>query len=156
MGSVYTVKEGDDCSKIAASSFTTAAAIVAANQLPEDCKTLQPGQVICIPRAPVCPGESYIVQSGDDCTKIGAAKGVSADAIVRANGITDDCRTIQIGQSLYVLTHSPLLLLQPGMVANSFPTAAFLTPLGSSARPRRRLLLSRTVTPASRLPWGRV
>jgi LysM repeat protein len=101
-GSNYTVKEGDDCTKIAVSAFTTAAALIAANNIPDECRNLQVGQVICIPRAPVCHGENYIVQAGDDCSKIGTAKGVTADSIIMANNITDGCTTLQVGQALYV------------------------------------------------------
>lgn len=56
----------------------------------------------CIPTstAPACTGSQYTVQAGDDCTKIGQAKGVPATDIVKANNLPDDCKSLQPGQQL--------------------------------------------------------
>jgi LysM repeat protein len=113
-GETYTVKPGDNLTKIARSHGSSVADIRAANGLSSD--RINVGQVLTIPSggtsyspAPVqtrttsIPSNvpTYTVKAGDTLSGIGARLGVSYRSIMDANGITDPTR-LKVGQVLAV------------------------------------------------------
>ena len=89
----YTVKRGDTLSRIALYYGTTVSAIVAINDIPNP-NLIYPGQQIVIPvsEEEENTGSSqtiYIVQRGDNLTRIARRYGVTVNEIVRANAISN-------------------------------------------------------------------
>jgi LysM repeat protein len=120
---VYVVKPGDTLRSIAAANGTTIGAIVRANNL-TNADVIYPGQRLMIPvrggaapnPTPIAPkpapapsaansnagGNVYhTVALGDTLEKIGRAHGVTAAAIIAANGITNP-DLIWVGQKLRI------------------------------------------------------
>ncbi len=124
-GATYTVQAGDSLSAIADQFGTTVDAIVEANGI-SDPTALEVGQVLTIPGAtaqeeeevlgstaepastpaPSQEGNVYIVQEGDIPETIAAQFGITPDALMAANGITDP-RSLQVGQQLIIPTPAP-------------------------------------------------
>lgn len=120
----YTVQDGDSPSSIAEQFGISAEELMAANGI-TDPTSLSVGQVLTIPGSnvlgstveptpapateePVEPaptqaagGQTYIVQDGDIPETIAAQFGITADALMAANGITDPA-SLQIGQELII------------------------------------------------------
>lgn len=109
-GSTYTVESGDTCADIAARFGITFADLRAANPIiDEGCRNLRPDQVLRIPpptggSTPATPvpgsssGNTYVVESGDNCGSIAAAHGVSLAEFLAINDLTeDDCTSLQVG-----------------------------------------------------------
>lgn len=122
----YTVQENDSLSAIAAQFGVTVEAIMEANAI-TDPTALAVGQVLTIPGAGATPepvsetpaptsappsatevppptstgGQTYTVQEGDIPETIAAQFGITADALMAANGITDPT-SLQIGQVLTI------------------------------------------------------
>jgi uncharacterized protein YkwD len=113
----YVVKPGDTLLALAMHFNTTIEAIQAANELP-DADVLQAGQTLRIPSGDGAStaGEqiTYVVQSGDTLSAIGAHYGVQVADLSQVNGISD-AKLLQIGQRLVI----PIL-----NDAGSAPTAA--------------------------------
>lgn len=115
-GSSYTVVSGDTCGAIAAKFNTTLDALRKANRTIDDtCSNLHAGDVLKIPAAAAATttpaaggtpkpgaGKTYTVASGDTCGSIAANYGVTAAALISANGIDADCKTLKIGQVLAI------------------------------------------------------
>lgn len=127
----YTVRRGDALSRIARRLGVTTAALAKANGL-RDVNRIFVGQVLTVPgaatpapaappspaatpapqpatpsAAPVVPATtSYTVARGDSLSRIASRHGVTLQAIVDANGITDPNR-IFVGQVLTVPGGSP-------------------------------------------------
>lgn len=108
-GSTYTVQSGDTCADIAARFGITFDDLRAANPIiDEGCRNLRPEQVLRIPPpaagAPTpAPGggtgNTYIIEPGDTCGSIAAAHGVTLEAFLAINGLTeDDCTNLQVGE----------------------------------------------------------
>ena len=103
---LYTVRWGDTLYSLAARYSVTVEAITALNDIshPDE---LQAGMQIKIPTAgsgavpqPEAPAE-YVVQAGDDLNAIANKFGVTVDAIVKANGLTNP-DFIYVGQKLVI------------------------------------------------------
>lgn len=128
-GATYTVQAGDSPSSIAEQFGITTEAIMEANGI-TDPTGLYVGQVLVIPGAsaepdgtpaataepvptsepqpeptlepePPAEGQVYIVQEGDIPETIAAQFGITADALMAANGITDPT-SLYIGQELII------------------------------------------------------
>lgn len=137
-GETYTVKDGDSPTSIAEQFDTTAEAIMEANGI-TDPTQLEVGQQLIIPGAapedgealgattappstaepstPVEPetlvdGQVYIVQSGDIPETIAEQFGISAEALMEANGITDPT-SLEVGQELIIPSPAPTATLEP-------------------------------------------
>jgi LysM repeat protein len=133
-GNTYTVQAGDSPSSIAERFGVTTEAIMEANGI-TDPTGLYVGQVLVIPggatvsdstpaptaepaatpepqAAPTeepeqpADGQVYIVQEGDIPETIAAQFGITADALMAANGITDPT-SLYIGQELVIPTPPP-------------------------------------------------
>jgi LysM repeat protein len=115
----YTVKAGDNLTKIAFAYTTTPAEIIHANHL-KDNAVLRAGQVLTIPDAKTTakaethatPKQSdvaptattpgfYTVKKGDTATSIAHSFGLTAEELLKANRITDP-KKLQPGQTLKV------------------------------------------------------
>lgn len=124
---VYEVQRGDSLSKIASSHGVTTAEIVDLNKL-KDANTIRIGQKLLLPaharvstartqpRAaapapttertasatrPASDAGSYVVQAGDNLSKIASRHGVTVAQLSEANNITDPNR-IRVGQKLVI------------------------------------------------------
>lgn len=111
---IYTVKPGDTLAKIAAAHGVSTSALIQANGIANP-DMIRTGQVLTIPgsqtaNAPAGPAAQpatgqeagvYTVKPGDFLAQIAAAHGVTAQAIVRANGITNP-DLIRPGQVLLI------------------------------------------------------
>jgi len=102
---LYTIQWGDTLYSLAARYGTTVDAITALNDINAD--EVQAGQQIKIPQTGTTvapqPGESveYVVQAGDDLNLIATKFGVSVEAIVQANGLSNP-DFIYVGQKLVI------------------------------------------------------
>jgi LysM repeat protein len=110
----YTLKLGDNLTRIAAQYGTSVAAILAANGLPNP-NRIYAGQTLVIPTAdPVVAddastsdesaaeeGTTYTVQRGDSAIKIARNFGIDESALLEANGIANPNR-VYVGQVLTI------------------------------------------------------
>ena len=100
----------DDPAAIAPAATETATQTATATPTPTEAATPTPAPTEAptpeptptpAPTAP--PASTYEVQSGDTCSGIALANGVSLQALLDANGLTEgDCLTIQPGQELTI------------------------------------------------------
>jgi LysM repeat protein len=137
----YTVKPGDTLSTIARIHGVTVQAIAQANNIVNP-NLIYSGQVLVIPGAsapvagggspaPVTPPASgdgrYVVQAGDTLFRIAARHGVTVQAIVQLNGLSN-ANLIYVGQVLFIpgTTGSPAPLPVP-------PPAPVATPVSPPA-----------------------
>lgn len=154
----YTIVKGDTVSKIAAKFGTTTLALLTANSLGWT-TIIYPGQVLTIPKAtapvldavpvsvvtPVAPvtpvaavNGSYVIQSGDNITKIAARFGVSVQSILAANGLSKTSiifsgKTLVIpGVGTAAAGGSTVTLLQDDQTANALTIIAVGRQLGVS------------------------
>lgn len=108
----YTVRPGDTLSAIAARHGTTVAALRSANGLTQD--MIRVGQVLSIPGTGTPPaaaaavaapeaigGATHTVASGETPGGIARRYGVTTDALLRVNNITDP-RRLRVGQVLVI------------------------------------------------------
>ncbi len=126
----YVVRPGDRLADIAARYDVTMASIVQANGLSNP-DVIYPGQklVIVLPGAasatvtavPPSGDTVHVVQLGDTVDKIARQYGVSASAIVRANGITN-ADLIWVGQKLIIPRGGPTATPMP--YASPVPAAS--------------------------------
>ncbi len=128
-GSSYTVKAGDTAYSIAGEFNTTVEALAAANNMTVDqIAQLSVGQKLTIPQqasqpqpvttaspntsaptpthTPSAGGTTYTVKEGDYPESIASQFGISAKALMDANGITDPT-SLKIGQELIIPTATP-------------------------------------------------
>lgn len=98
----YTVKAGDSLYKIANQYQTTIAALKELNNLSSN--TLQIGQILKLPSSTNVPNNNnvYTVVSGDSLYRIAQRFGVTVDAIMRANNLSNS--NLSIGQKLVIPT----------------------------------------------------
>ncbi len=94
----YKVAEGDTLSGIADKFGISQDTIIAANNLGNNPDLLSPGQELTI--LPVS-GALHAVQKGESITAIASAYGVSAEEIVKANGLSD-ANVLSEGQKLVI------------------------------------------------------
>ncbi len=99
--SYYTVRAGDTLTRIAARYRVSVATLARVNGI-VNINRIYIGQVLCIPTTPppACPIE-YVVQRGDNLTRIAARFGVSLTALANANHIATGS-VIYPGQRLRV------------------------------------------------------
>lgn len=101
----HTVKSGETLDRIAKQYNVRLAALIAENNLGRP-DLLQPGQTLRIP-VPNAPAlKTYTVQEGDSIGTIARDFGISPDAIVKQNNITDPNK-ISIGQVLKIPLAAP-------------------------------------------------
>lgn len=113
----YTVASGDTCGAIVTQFGITLDDLRRSNRLIDDtCSNLHAGDILKIPGAAATtpaagatPGgttssgaKTYTVASGDTCDAIAKAKGVTAAALIAANGIDANCQALKIGQVLKI------------------------------------------------------
>jgi LysM repeat protein len=110
---VHVVQPGENLFRISLRYGTTVDAIVAANRLTNR-RVIHVGQRLVIPRGPGSPatpghpattGGTYVVQRGDTVSAIALRYGVSAWAIVQANGLSN-ANLIYAGQRLVISSAS--------------------------------------------------
>ncbi|MDP6868916.1 MAG: LysM peptidoglycan-binding domain-containing protein, partial [Acidimicrobiales bacterium] len=97
------VEAGDSLSELAAEHGTSVSALMAANGI-TDPDRLYMGQELVVPGDGVTmtlPPLVVVVQSGDSLSGIATYHGVTVDALVSANGITDP-DSVYVGQELLV------------------------------------------------------
>jgi LysM repeat protein len=125
----YTVQAGDVAYDIALKFGITVEELAAANNMSiEQIAELSVGQKLVIPRppsqqqpvttatreaseptatrTPSAGGGTYIVEEGDYPSSIAEKLGISAEALMKANGITDPT-SLKIGQELIIPTPTP-------------------------------------------------
>lgn len=119
----YTVKSGDNLSKIAQAHGIAAGALIRANPQIEDPRLIFPGQVITIPE-PIPPagggndgaaefGDDYLVRSGDSFRKIAALYGLSTGRLIDANPQIANPDLLQPGDRLHVPATDPHIPVRP-------------------------------------------
>jgi spore coat assembly protein SafA len=108
-GQSYTVKSGDTMFFIAKRFNVSLQDLINANPQIPDPNTIFPGQVICIPFAPLapptpaCPGNQvYRVVSGDTMFEIARRYGITLDALITANPQIPDPNLIYPGQEICI------------------------------------------------------
>lgn len=160
----YTIAKGDTVGKIASKFGVTTLAVLTANNLGWS-TIIYPGQVLTIPGkaaaptaqpvlnaqpvvavTPVSPpaaapaSGSYVIQSGDNITKIASKFGVTAQAILTANGLSKTS-IIYAGKKLVIpgVTSAPastgsgsITLLQDDQAANALTIISVGRQLGVS------------------------
>ena len=99
-GVYHTVQPGENLYRIALRYGTTVAAIVAANDLPNE-NSIQAGQTILIPVASSTGQVTYVVQRGDTLFSIARRFGKTVDELAALNGI-DSSYAIRVGQTLII------------------------------------------------------
>lgn len=106
---VYTVQRGDTLSAIARRYGTTVRALVAANGMASADVPLKINQILVIPKAgvtyaiPAATPGTHLVQPGDTLFGIARRYGVSAAALMQANGLTPaTADTIKVGTTLRI------------------------------------------------------
>lgn len=95
-GNRYTIQSGDTMGRIAAKFGVSTQTLLSANGLSAT-SIIYPGRTIAIPGAAAIPaapaqatpaaGSSYVVQSGDTVSRIASKFGVTAQALLDANGL---------------------------------------------------------------------
>ncbi len=111
----YVVQDGDNLSTIAASFGVTADAISDANDI-TDPALIGVGEELIIPTTataapqpaptPITTTRRYVVQAGDSVNAIAASFGVTVEAIVAANDITDPT-LLRVGEELIIPAATP-------------------------------------------------
>ncbi len=104
-GATYIVKTGDTLASIAKMYGVTTAAIAQANGI-TIASLIRAGQKLVIPGAKTpatttTASRTYIVQSGDNLSRIAAKYGTTVSAIAKANNITNPS-LIRVGQKLII------------------------------------------------------
>ncbi len=112
-GTSYTVVSGDTCGAIATRFEITLAELRAANILINaECTNLRTDDVLRIPAGAAgndstpssggtTDGSTHTIAAGQNCGEIADLNHITLDALLGANGMTeDDCRSLQIGQVL--------------------------------------------------------
>ena len=103
-GGTYVVKEGDTLFSIARQYGVTVDSLAQANNI-SDPSTLYVGQELVVPRATTSRSSGgtriHVVQPGETLSEIAAQYGVSAEAIMQANGISDP-NSILAGSQLII------------------------------------------------------
>jgi len=142
----YTVRPGDTLSAIAARHGTTVASLRQTNRLTSD--IIRSGQVLTIPGtgggAPTPPpapagtpemlgGATHTVVPGETPGGIARRYGVTVDALLRANNISDP-RRLQVGQVL-VIPGGTAAAAAPRAVAAPAGASAPSSPVATPARP---------------------
>lgn len=84
-GGTYTVRSGDNLSKIAAAHGVTLAALIAANPQIKNPNLIHVGDVVTIPGGAEKITKTYTVQKGDSMSKIASNFGVKLAALIAAN-----------------------------------------------------------------------
>ncbi|MGO8836949.1 MAG: LysM peptidoglycan-binding domain-containing protein [Limisphaerales bacterium] len=141
-GSEYVVVRGDTLGKIAKRNGVTLKALEAANPGVEPAK-LKVGQKLVIPAGGTAPagaaaasetgmggGETYVVKSGDNLTKIARAHSTTPKAIKAENNLSSD--HIKVGQKLKIPAKAEAAAPAPAPVAPP-PPAPAPAPAGTPA-----------------------
>ena len=140
-GTEYVVVHGDTLGKIAKKNGVTLSALKAANPGVEPAK-LKVGQKLTIPAGGTAPavtggpasietgvgGETYVVKSGDNLTKIAKAHGTTPKAIKAENNLTTD--HIKVGQKLKIPAKAEAAAPAPAPA----PVAPMPVPAGTPPR----------------------
>jgi LysM repeat protein len=117
----HTVGSGETCAEIAGQYNITVDALIRANRsINAECTNLREGDRLRIPSAaptatpeatsrpgpgtptPRPSGREHTVAAGDTCADIADSYGISADDLIRVNGLDADCTTLQPGQKLKI------------------------------------------------------
>ncbi|KAF7378475.1 Glycoside hydrolase family 18 protein [Mycena sanguinolenta] len=98
----YTVQSGDTCSAIEAATGVSDAQLHALNPaINPGCTNLSVGQTLCLSVTSSACTQTYTVQSGDTCSAIEAATGVSDSQLHTLNpSINSGCTNLSIGETL--------------------------------------------------------
>ena len=114
----YTVRKGDTLSKVARHYTVSIRELAELNRMPADA-SLKVGQKLAVPAkkagaepsrsatppkasvAKASPGTTHVVKSGETLTAIAKQHGVTVDALMRANDITDPAK-LKVGQKLKI------------------------------------------------------
>ena len=140
-GAEYVVVHGDTLGKIAKKNGVTLSALKAANPGVEPTK-LKAGQKLTIPAGGTAPavtggpasietgvgGETYVVKSNDNLTKIAKAHGTTPKAIKAENNLTSD--HIKVGQKLKIPAKAEAAAPAPAPA----PVAPMPAPAGTPVR----------------------
>lgn len=102
---LYVVQGGDNLSRIAVRFGVSLGALMSANGITNG-NLIRIGQTLVIPGAGEgvsvpSSGGTYVVQSGDNLSRIAARFGVSLNVLMSANGITNG-NLIRVGQTLII------------------------------------------------------
>jgi LysM repeat protein len=107
-GTTYTVQRGDNLFRIAQAYGTDVDTLKKLNSLTSD--FIYVGQVLRVPEAgatTVSGPKTYVIQRGDTLAIIAQKYGITVDALIKANNITDP-NSILVGQSLTIPDSEPV------------------------------------------------
>ncbi|HBF38025.1 MAG TPA: hypothetical protein DDW50_11955 [Firmicutes bacterium] len=128
---VYTVKPGDTMFFIAKRNNISLQELINANPQIADPNTIYPGQVLCIPIAPMTPNcagnQTYRVVSGDTMFEIARRFGITLDALIAANPQIPDPNLIFPGQEICI--PGSLMTPMPAPIQMPMPTPAPMPPM---------------------------
>jgi LysM repeat protein len=85
VGTTYTVKSGDTCQSISLSQSISTGDLLEANNLQAFCEKFPKSGSLCIPTAAKC--KTYTVETGDTCTSIADAHGLTWTQVVTWNDV---------------------------------------------------------------------
>ncbi|KAI9818946.1 MAG: hypothetical protein M1832_004114 [Thelocarpon impressellum] len=135
-GSAYSVISGDTCIGIALKTGTTHQALRSANDIPEACNNLLPGDVLCIPKT--C--RTTIVQPGTSCLRLSQQSGLNLTDFLAFNPSIDPaCKNLIAGTNVCISSPNGTAQTEPSPVPLK---AESPVPTGSIA-PRRARGLGR-------------
>ena len=104
-GVQYSVKQGDDCQKIAISQNIATGTLISINNLLPDCSDLLSGASLCLPQT--C--STYVTQPNDDCYSIAASQGISYVQLISYNPtLNPSCTNLLSGVNLCVGQPGPV------------------------------------------------
>ena len=149
---LYTIKQGDTLSDIAARYHTTVAKLVEVNRLPGNGNLIIAGNSLKVPGAGGASASgkrTHLVVSGDTLSGIAAKYGVSQDAIASANRLPSS-NIVLLGATLVIPGGSGGGSTSGGSTASSSNTFAGRTYSSSvvSSAARNRAALSRRTLPS--------
>ncbi|MBE3575920.1 MAG: LysM peptidoglycan-binding domain-containing protein, partial [Firmicutes bacterium] len=106
----YRVQPGDTLFNIARRFGTTVEQLLRANPQITRPELIFPGQILCVPVAPVCPAgwRPYVVRPGDTLWDIARRAGITLTALIRANPQIPDPNRIFPGDIVCVPATAPM------------------------------------------------
>jgi N-acetylmuramoyl-L-alanine amidase len=140
---LYTIKQGDTLSDIAARYHTTVAKLVQVNRLPGNGNLIIAGRALKVPGTSRSSGGStsrtrHTVVRGDTLSEIALHYGVSARTIARANHLPSS-NLVRLGQSLYI----PGVRRSSSSSSNTFAGRTYASSVVRAAARNRSILAHR-------------
>jgi LysM repeat protein len=102
------VKEGDTCIKLALEAGVTAGTLQQRNSIADDCRNLQIGQELCVPKD--C--NVFKVTAGMDCNAVAAANSISVEQLFEFNPVINKECTNLLADTNVCVSAAPTAAVQ--------------------------------------------